>query len=374
MPKPTSKKSTAQKSHRIGKAKKASGALRADSHSMLEGRQGWIHRWSPNRSKSHLLVLGSDDPETALVIRDLVELDVPFVAINLDNFIFESDIFETASQSLSILLGSKKIPLEAFKAVFYRRPGFMDVLQEDSDLTYVEWQFLKKWQIILRSIERQLAAITWFPARPSLLGDEAQEKIADLRLSKKLGLKTPKSVRTRDLASLENYLHDFGGEALIKEMGFRARHTKEGVKVFSPKLVKNLRGLQKAVELGPVFLQQHIKNAQDIRCVACGNKVYGHKISIVNPKSNSFRDWRTHPLENLKMEPLELPAKVRRALRDFLKVRGLQYACFDLLKTSSGVYYFLEMNRPGAWHFSEVIAGLPVSKAIASEIKKSIFS
>lgn len=86
--------------------------------------------------------------------------------------------------------------------------------------------------------------------------------------------------------------------------------------------------------------------------------------------SEGSDDWRNYDFKLMTFANTELPASVRKALMDLAQIRGLHFTGIDLIHSESGDYYFLEMNRPGAWGFIESLSDLRIGETIAEFLSR----
>jgi glutathione synthase/RimK-type ligase-like ATP-grasp enzyme len=54
-----------------------------------------------------------------------------------------------------------------------------------------------------------------------------------------------------------------------------------------------------------------------------------------------------------------------------MKDLHLQYGAFDLIKSTDGYYYFLEVNSQGQWLWIEDLTGLKITQSIADWLIKN---
>jgi len=73
-------------------------------------------------------------------------------------------------------------------------------------------------------------------------------------------------------------------------------------------------------------------------------------------------DWR-QDVDQLEIEPFELPSAVSEALRDFMQTLGLRFGAIDMIVTPNGDYVFLEVNEMGQFLWIDQMA--PQSQLLA---------
>ena len=115
------------------------------------------------------------------------------------------------------------------------------------------------------------------------------------------------------------------------------------------------------VRYAPVIFQEFIEGV-DLRVTIIGDAVFAAEIDARNTRYPV--DMRM-VVGEASVRPVELEASVRRRLLDLQARLSLVYGAIDLRRTSSGEYYFLEVNPAGQWHFVEQRTGLPITQAMA---------
>jgi D-alanine-D-alanine ligase-like ATP-grasp enzyme len=66
---------------------------------------------------------------------------------------------------------------------------------------------------------------------------------------------------------------------------------------------------------------------------------------------------------------VELPENLENQIRLLMRHLGLTYGCLDFIQTKDDEFYFLEVNPAGQWLWIEQLTGLPISSAIADELR-----
>jgi glutathione synthase/RimK-type ligase-like ATP-grasp enzyme len=77
------------------------------------------------------------------------------------------------------------------------------------------------------------------------------------------------------------------------------------------------------------------------------------------------QDWRR---ERLPFRAYELPTVVADKCVALMQALQLRFGAIDLIKSTDGQYYFLEINPNGQWAWVELDCGLPISRALIAEL------
>lgn len=106
-----------------------------------------------------------------------------------------------------------------------------------------------------------------------------------------------------------------------------------------------------SLKISPGIFQELIPKAYELRVTAMGNRLFAAKLLSQNVESAQL-DYRI-ALDEIPMEPFELPASAASACLKVLTELGIVFGCFDLIVTPSGDYVFLEVNEMGAFLWIE---------------------
>ena len=128
------------------------------------------------------------------------------------------------------------------------------------------------------------------------------------------------------------------------------------------------RSLDQLVSLRncPVILQSFIDKDYEIRVTVVGDDVFAASIDTKNASSEAQIDWRHYDWANTPYYKIELPIDIQKGLKNIMQDLDLSYGAFDLIKSTSGGYYFLEVNSQGQWLWTEDLTGLKISNAVAN--------
>ncbi|MBT2491002.1 ATP-grasp ribosomal peptide maturase [Streptomyces sp. ISL-96] len=115
------------------------------------------------------------------------------------------------------------------------------------------------------------------------------------------------------------------------------------------------------VAAGPTLLQRYVPKRADIRLTSVGDRTFAaRKLSAPGQVDGRYGDtghvW----------EPVGVPDRIARAVRDYTELAGLAYAAFDFAEDTEKVWWFLECNQGGQFGFVELETGQPIAEAVAS--------
>jgi hypothetical protein len=122
----------------------------------------------------------------------------------------------------------------------------------------------------------------------------------------------------------------------------------------------------------PVILQEFVKKAFDVRVTIVDHDLFACRIHSQADESTSL-DFRTAGyMSKMKHEPIELSSDLRNRLLTFMRLMEIDFGSLDLVETTDGEFYFLEVNPDGGWLWTEELAGLQISDSVADWILRKL--
>jgi len=113
---------------------------------------------------------------------------------------------------------------------------------------------------------------------------------------------------------------------------------------------------------GVFYLQRFVPHGgRDIRAFVVGDRVIG-------AIARSSDGWRTNVSRGGKAEPFQLPAEWEAMAIRAAKAVGAEYAGVDLLPSSDGTVYLLEVNGIPGWRGLSEATGIDVADAIIGRL------
>lgn len=116
-----------------------------------------------------------------------------------------------------------------------------------------------------------------------------------------------------------------------------------------------------SVSAGPTLLQEYVRKTADIRLTCVGARQF----AAAKKAGPDQVDGRFGSPEDAQWYPVEPPARIARAVRDYMDEAGLAYGAFDFAEDGDGTWWFLECNQSGQFGFIELATGQPITAAIA---------
>lgn len=316
---------------------------------------------SSKKQKAKILILGGDSVTQGWTALQLQKKGVPFISVNLDEFLFEGHFEISTSGDLSLRYGKQVVSLKNISSVLYFAPQFLMGLDAHPEILSSEEKILlSRWKVALHTVHQALKKAKWWPAAPCELYESSQDKFADLILAREMGLKVPDTIMTMDPALAKKFYKKHKGKVIFREFSVRRVHKNGKLNTFKIEFIKPSAKTWSSILASPTVFQQYVEKDCEYRVVVISKKVF--VCEIESQKGDKSRmDWRYYETDKVDFKPGKLPSNIESKLIKFTQERGLSMASFDLIKDKKGDFYFLEMNRPGSWLFIEAFTGLPIT-------------
>ncbi len=318
-------------------------------------------------SKGYILILSKKNTAVGSLISELKKAKKPFLYLNWEELIGEGIVeYNSAEKKYLIKYKNSSFDLSKVKSIYCDYTNISEVFHfKRSKFSNKEKVFLSRWIEALQILEYILKEKKWYPAKPSQMRYESQNKFGELVVAQKLGIKVPKMIYTNDPREAQKFLKNT--PSIIKESGLKFFEDSKGnIQIFKSKKIEFNNKKISDIQSSPCFFQEFINKKFDIRSTIVGKKVLSVKIQSQDNKK-SASDWRGN--EHLTpMSSFELPAALEKKLIQLQKILGFELSSFDLVVDDKNNYFLLEMNRPGQWLFMEALAGVPISKTLASNL------
>jgi glutathione synthase/RimK-type ligase-like ATP-grasp enzyme len=189
---------------------------------------------------------------------------------------------------------------------------------------------------------------------------EGENKLWQLELAAAAGLDLPNGVLANERQPLQDLMNNRSQKYITKLLRPVSWSMQGGNGFFYTSFV-NRRSFTKAhLEAHPLLVQAFVPKQYELRVAYVNGLFYAGKIQVAEEEA----DWRK-PGKAASWEVYRLPAVLKRKLHQFMKKMPLRFGALDLIRSTDGKYYFLEVNPIGEWGMLEKNLSLPISKAIA---------
>jgi hypothetical protein len=318
-------------------------------------------------SRGYTLLISKKNPAVGNIISELKKSKKPFAYLNWDEFVGEGVVQHDSSKRTYFIKYKKySFDLSRVKSVYCDYTNISEVFHfKRGKFNNKEKVFLSRWIEALQTLEYILLNKKWYPAKPSQMKYESQNKFGELIVAQKMGINVPKMLYTNDSRQAQRFLMDT--PSIVKETGLKFFENPRGeIQIFeSQKVGPKHKNISK-LHFTPCLFQEFIDKKFDVRTTIVGNKALSVKIDSQKNKKTSS-DWRGN--EHLTpMSPYKLPRALEKKLISLQKKLGFELSSFDLVVDHKGNHFLLEMNRPGQWLFMEALAGVPITQTISRNL------
>ncbi len=191
----------------------------------------------------------------------------------------------------------------------------------------------------------------------------ANDKITQLTVAAKLGLKVPLTIVTNNIEEAFRFYQSQKYGCIVKS--FRPTLVGENTRVFTHKFESNLLIEDfSSIEAAPTKLQEFIDKKSDIRVTVVGQKIFACRIYSQDFDKTKV-DFRCADMFDLTHEIFELPEKLKTQILEYSRYFNLLSCEFDFVENQDGQFVFLECNPNGQWLWVEIVAKLNISGVMA---------
>lgn len=311
-----------------------------------------------------ILITNKSDLTTDFIVKKLSENGIFFFRFNTEelgtsislSLDFDNRSFKLFDHNLKI-----EVNLKDFTAVYFRRPEIPKV--HNSKLSAGENNFIQGELIYsLEGIYKLLQDAYWISPLYSIR--EAENKIFQLELAKKIGFEIPSSLVTTIPELAVKFYKKNERDCIIKPIKTGLIEDSSEPKVIFTSKLKDIESELNRIQVCPTYFQKSIKKKADIRVTVIGNTLFPALIHSQDVKE-SLTDWRKSD-KPLKHSSIELPKSLTEKCILLLKSLKLRFAAIDFILDSTGNYIFLEINPNGQWAWIEKQLGYDISGAIVN--------
>jgi glutathione synthase/RimK-type ligase-like ATP-grasp enzyme len=189
-------------------------------------------------------------------------------------------------------------------------------------------------------------------------GKEASDKPLQIFKAAEQGLTVPETLITTDPEQATAFFERLGGRVVFKML----RPPRTGRYETRRLSVDDLTDIWR-IRSCPVFLQEYVEGAFDLRATVVGERIFCARIDY--DADHSLIDTR---FTRTGVSIFEVDDGTARALIELTKSLGLVYSSSDLRVTKDGSVVFFELNPDGQYLWTEIETNLPISLEIARRL------
>lgn len=283
--------------------------------------------------------------------------NIPFFRLNSDDLSHHMKLSLTDDSFIITDEAGNKINSKDIKAVWHRK-SWNIAIPEDLDENYAA-VFLNEYESLRFNLFTALEHLPWINPLQAERKIESN-KILQLTLAKKNNLIIPETLFSNDEEAVKEFFHQFcQGKAIAKLHGTISK-SMNGQEMISTLLFDedNLKQLSD-IAVCPMIFQPYIEKEYELRIVYLNGEFFTGKIN-----NKVHTDWRISQAEFF-WEPYELPKNIEENLSLMMQEMGLVFGAIDMIKSTNGNYYFLEVNPQGEWGMLQKELDFPIAQRIA---------
>lgn len=313
-----------------------------------------------------LIITNKSDLTSDFIVRELSNRNIEFYRFNTEELTCSIDVTLDFSKNRYTLYDKKThevIDLLSFSSVYYRRPE-LPALNNVKGITNSEMQLiLKEITYTLEGIYKILKDAYWVSPIYSIR--EAENKIHQLILARKIGFNIPKSFISNNYDDVNRYFSLSESKNIIKPIksGLVEYDNGESAVIFTSEInPDNIE--QSELASCPIYLQDCVDKCADIRVTVVGEKVFAARIESQH-NTETIIDWRKG--ENiLPHSPIKIPIEIEVKCIKLIQALDLRFGAIDFVLTPDNEYIFLEINPNGQWAWIEILTKQKISAEIVN--------
>jgi glutathione synthase/RimK-type ligase-like ATP-grasp enzyme len=319
--------------------------------------------------KMILIISNKEDITTDFLVNKLNYYNIKYFRLNTDEILRSISLnFDFSNNKYNIYDNNNNsvINLSDIRSVYYRRPKLPKI---SDDLSTGEELFVKnELRFTLEGLYRILDNKFWINNVYRIR--EAENKIYQLLLARKLGFSIPSSLISTVEKSTRDFIKKNNNNCIIKPIkSGLIQDVKVPKNIFTTLLSKkDIENLNR-VKFCPSYFQQKIDKKADIRVTVVGEKLFSAKINSQEYKETAI-DWRKGDNIRLDYNKIKLPVVIRNKCIDMTKKLGLTFSAIDLILSKKDEYIFLEINPNGQWAWIENRLGYSISSELINLLQK----
>ncbi len=299
----------------------------------------------------HVVVISRSDDITGMhkeLRNELESRGVQMLRFNTDEFPTNAQVIfaqEDGRDVLRFCTPQGEVELGPNDAIWYRRANWGGKLPMDMD-KQLRHGCVSETEAMLRGV---LEAAPCFVLDPPELVRKNGHKPAQLRLAKKLGLCTPRTLMTNDPHAARAFIASCPQGVIAKMLGGFAIYDDKGEEqvvfttALSPEHLDKLDGLRYC----SMVFQERVQKQVELRVTAIGRRLFAAAVDSQATQGAEV-DWRERGVTLLQSwRPYTLPVEIETKLHAYMAAIGMQYSAIDLIVEPSGRHVFLEANPAG---------------------------
>jgi glutathione synthase/RimK-type ligase-like ATP-grasp enzyme len=300
-----------------------------------------------------LIVTHKEDFTADFLINILNQKAIAYYRFNCEDLPFVEHSFSSNLQFSATINH-----ISSFSAVWFRRTK-LPSLQADGLSEAERNNLLSEYDALLFNLLQTISVKKWL-SQPNAIYN-AENKLYQLRLAHEIGFTIPETLVTNNKERLLTFSDLCKGDVIIKPLkSGRIKDLNHQRLIYTNKLqAAHLANIDQ-YDLTPSIFQKRIEKEYELRITVIGNEVFAAKVDSQSDPETII-DWRK---KKLKFAAYKLPPEIADQCRCLTSKLDLSFGAIDMIKSTDGSYYFLEINPNGQWAWVEIDTGMDISGSI----------
>ena len=217
-----------------------------------------------------------------------------------------------------------EISLADCRAVWWRRPGYFvpdPTIRRESHVQFIHGEcyeaFAGLWHLMPAS---------WInhPKRDEVAG----RKVYQLKVAHDVGLITPQTLVSNDVAEARAFVERMGTDRVIYKAFSATQAEWRETRLMGQAEME----LLDSVRFAPVIFQEYIEAEVDLRITVVGDQIFA---AAIHSQDSAYKfDFRMD-MPSVKVEAVKLPDEIESKLLAFMRHYGLVYGAIDMRKSTT---------------------------------------
>ncbi|RFP63041.1 MAG: hypothetical protein BJG00_001705 [Limnothrix sp. CACIAM 69d] len=321
-----------------------------------------------------LIVTSNEDIHADAVIQALASSKLNPIRLNSESFIQQSqyayswDQTGQLSQEHLTLLDSLR-EIQDLGVIWWRKPNDFQPFPEVEDPWAIKY-CQQETESLIFSLPGLFPKAQWVNNYYNIR--IPSHRINQIPVAKGLGILIPPTIVTNDYEAACDFVQSHQ-DCIVKPMRYSGfLHQDQQYGCYTRLIdLEILQGLKDSIRLAPVFIQKRIHKKSEYRVTLIGKKHFVCRIEAEGIHDQDVQlDWRVTEPDKLAHYPDALPDDYIQKLYGMLKVFGLNFGAFDIIRDDDDQLYFIELNPNGQWYWIELLTGLPMVQAMVELLEQ----
>lgn len=300
------------------------------------------------------------DVSTFEILEYLISYNADFKVFNVEK-----------AHEISFIIDNQQCDI-GFKNTFHRRGRLNSISTKKEDRTIYSNYLYNEENPIVKALEF-ISKDENFNYVGSYNEEEQHNKIIDLHLAKKIGLKIPKTLVTNNRRKLRLFFEECNRKVITKCIKYPLSIKLKDYNIVGKNTFlinhQQIRNLCTLNSLG--LYQEHIEKKFEIRIFVYKNSIFSMAI-FSQQNSNTKIDYRDYDENNPnRLVPFLLPENIELKLKKFFKIKKINCGSVDMIVDVNNDFIFLENNPQGQFDWLSKNCNYYIEEFIALDLIKN---